>query len=298
MSRLGHHHPVTGQPLYTGALRAKPGHPMLSLANYLSPGAPLPAQVDWSAFTQTWPDFGNNQYGCCVETTKADFVMIFSWHGLGKLNIPARSTVVNTYFAETGGPDVGLDVPTSLDYWLKNPLQGDRLAAWAQIDPKNVTQVQTAIAYFGGVFAVCVLPQNFPDGLRGHLWYDYTQPFGNSAHCFPLFGYNATSAIGKTWTQTQAATWDWLAKFCVEMYVPLGFDWESKNVAPSGIAVPELIADFNALKGGQVIPPVIPVIPPVIPPTPTVYNVLGGSMNLVQTGPGTYTIQGGVLTLK
>jgi hypothetical protein len=56
------------------------------------------------------------------------------------------------YYHLTGGPDTGLNELDVLNYWRKNPVTGDKILAYAAIDPKTRTNVELAIQLFGGVY--------------------------------------------------------------------------------------------------------------------------------------------------
>jgi hypothetical protein len=283
-----------GRTFRFGRLPRKPGHKMLFLSDYLAKKVELPApptSADWTTKVPSWPMMGNDQYGDCVEAGKGHMVMVFSAYGAGTLNTPSDQVIESTYFTETGGSDSGLDIPTSLDYWVQNPLAGDKLAAWAAVNPANHDEVKLAIALFGGVTLGVNLPDNCFDAINaGQPWTDTSgDPDPSMGHDIVLVAYDAGGPTCVTWGQLQKMSWDWFDKYTTECYVLIGADWETDPV-PSGIALADLLSDYQELTGQGPPAPPPPVTPPVPAPapTPTVVATLTVSQPLQ---PGTYDLE-------
>lgn len=247
---------------------------MLFFSDYLAQKKWLPSPpsaVSWSTKIASWPMMLNDTYGDCVEAGKGHMVMVFSTYGRGQTVVPSDSLIKNTYFAETGGQDTGLDIPTSLNYWAKNPLDGDVLTAWATIQAYDLNATCLAASLFGGTTHGVNLPQNCFDFIdKGLPWTDVSQqPDPNMGHDIIMVDYDSFGPVYITWGQKQKASWAWHQKYVNESYMLLGQDWTQSPIAPPGIALTDLIADFRAMGGSTPDPtPPSPVPPPAPPPQP------------------------------
>ena len=68
-------------------------------------------------------------------------------------------------------------------------------------------------------------------------------------HYVKLIAYDARYALCITWGKVQAMTWEWFAKYTSECYALLTQDWERAVPTPGGLALADLIEDFQSLKG-------------------------------------------------
>jgi hypothetical protein len=60
----------------------------------------------------------------------------------------------------TGGVDSCRNELDVLNYWRQHRVAGDRIMAYATIDPKNLTHVQQTIQIFGGAYLGFQVQQN------------------------------------------------------------------------------------------------------------------------------------------
>jgi len=109
------------------------------------------AGIGVSDVATLFPLDGNDTLGDCVMCAVAHGTTVYG--GLaGRKNIPAQGDVETLYTKLSGG-DNGLNVSSTLDYWIKNGAFGEKPVAKAYIDPANWDHMRLAIYMFGGLMA-------------------------------------------------------------------------------------------------------------------------------------------------
>jgi hypothetical protein len=170
---------------------------------------PPPASVDYAKPVKNWPMMGNDAYGDC--TCAAAGHMIEEWTAnTGKAEIVPDAEILATYnhFAH-GNADAGANMLDVLRYWRKTGVGGDKIHAFAQLEPKNNTQARDAINLFGNCYIGVALP-NFavapgtdflqtpwavpPQGLVGDA-----KPNPDNGHCVPAVAYDQRNLYVVTW---------------------------------------------------------------------------------------------------
>src|SRR5258708_11653598 len=121
-------------------------------------------------------------------------------------NIMSKKAVVKLYFHLTGGTDSGLNVLDVLNYWRQHSAAGDKILAYATIDPKNHTHVQQAIQLFGGVYIGFQVQQNCVQEFDAHQPWT-PGPLTTDGHAVFAAADDATGVTVLTWGNTQKATW-------------------------------------------------------------------------------------------
>jgi hypothetical protein len=146
-----------------------------------------------------------------------------------------------------------------LSYWM-NPgaptgVHGgsrQKLAAFVEIDPRNIDDVKLAIATAG----VAYIGFNVPDYMSqtpGSRW-DYSP-----GQTYSIIGGHAVIAIGYTplelhvisWGMLYPMAWSFWSEFVDEAYMLANQDFiESTGLNPAGLSLTELEAQMQALKWG------------------------------------------------
>lgn len=119
---------------------------------------PPPATVDYTKPVANWPMMGNDQYGDC--TCAAAGHMIEEWTAnTGQTEILADPVILKAYnhFAY-GNPDAGTNMLDVLKYWRGTGIGGDKIMAFAQLEPQNHIQLQDAVSIFGSCYIGLALP--------------------------------------------------------------------------------------------------------------------------------------------
>ena len=229
----------------------------LKFARYLVTNAlpPAPAERDWSSAAA--PNFGmmaNDTLGDC--TCAAAGHLIQAWtanHGAEvtptDLEIVAAYSAITGYMPGVPSTDQGAVELDVLNHWRTDGIAGNKIGAYAWVDPANKTLVESAINLCGGVYCGLALPIS----AQSQTVWDVTTgpdaiPGSWGGHAVAVIGYNATGVVLVTWGAIKIATWSWWAAYCDEAYAILDDDWVSGAVAaPNGFDLAALQADLAAL---------------------------------------------------
>lgn len=196
--------------------------------------------------TQLFPMDGNDIYGDCTIAALAHAQTVYD--GLiGSQKIMPALNVEKLYFRLTGGVDSGLAELDVLNYWRRNPVNGDRIITYASINPKNHTHIQQAIQLFGGVYLGFQVQQNcIQEFDAGRPW--TPGPLTNSGHAVFAVAYDQNGVTVLTWGSTQLGTWDWWDECVDEAYAILPLEAEQQGFAP-GFNYQQLANDLEYVAG-------------------------------------------------
>ncbi len=227
----------------------------LRLKNYLSNELAEPlrsvnslsrvyAALEISDPTVLFPMDGNDTYGDCTIAALAHAVT--TYRGLlGTIDIMTTQAVIKLYMHLTGGIDSGLYELDVLNYWRQHRVAGDRIMAYASIDPKNHTHVQQAIQIFGGVYIGFQVQQNCAQQFDNHQPWT-PGPLTTDGHAVFAVAYDQAELTVLTWGNTQQATWSWWDECVDEAYAILPPEAEDPDFAP-GFNFPQLQSDLAAV---------------------------------------------------
>ena len=232
----------------------------LLLANYLTKelNAP-PASADYAKPISSWPMFGNDQYGDC--TCAAAGHMIEEWTAnTGTERTLSESAILNAYnYFAHGVADAGASMLDVLKYWRTTGIGGDKIHAFAQLEPHNSLQVQDTVFLFGNCYIGLELPDfavtpgtNF---LTTPWIFPPTGPVGNAApnpnngHCVPAVAYDPRNLWVVTWGALKPMTWQFYTTYMDEAFAVLSLDWINKHLekAPPGLNLQALESDLASV---------------------------------------------------
>jgi hypothetical protein len=229
----------------------------LRFGAYLKPGlAAAPAAINWGSKVKNWPMYANDKYADC--TCAAAGHMIEVWTAAsGKQKTPAEAQILKFYeHFTTPGPENGCTVIEVLKYWRSTGLGGDKIMAFAQLEPRNVNEVKDAVAIFGTCYIGVFLPKfalNVPDA-RTVPWVVPAQgPVGDAApdpqggHCIPAVGYDSRNLYVVSWGMVKAMSWQFYVDYVDESYAVLSSDFLAKNKAPNGFDMAQLKQDLDEI---------------------------------------------------
>ena len=226
----------------------------LRLRDYLSDLPPPPNAVDTLSRVYAklgiedpkalFPIDGNDRLGDCTIAALAHAVTMYQGL-LGRKDIMATTAVTKLYFHLTGGVDSGLNELDVLNYWRQHKVGGDRILAFASIDPKNHTHIQQAIQIFGGVYLGFQCQQNCVQEFdNGQPW--VPGPLTQDGHAVFAVGYDANEVTVLTWGNTQKGTWAWWDECVDEAYAILPPEAKTAGFAP-GFDFAQLQSDLSAV---------------------------------------------------
>jgi hypothetical protein len=231
---------------------AKHDYRTLRLKKYLNAVAQPPAAFDVlprvyknvgvSDPTKLFPMDGNDTLGDCAIAAVAHAITIFRGFA-GKQTVMTTSAVEKLYYHLTGGVDSGLAGLDVMNYWRQHAVSGDKLLAFATLDPKNHTHVQQAIQLFGGVWLGFQVQQNCQEQFDAHQPWT-PGPLTRDGHAVYAVAYDATGVTVLTWGSTQKATWAWWDECVDEAYAAIPVEAKQPAWAP-GFDLAQLEADLQ-----------------------------------------------------
>lgn len=243
-----------------GKLPAKFDKRTLRFGAYIEKGlAPPPPAKDYSTAVSSWPMMGNDQTGDC--TCAAAGHMIQEWtanNGAQRIIPDADVLTFYNHFAK-GNPDAGANMLDVLKYWRKGGLDGDKIAAFTQLELKSDVEVMDAINIFGNCYIGVCLPDFAVAPGTDFLatpWVVPPQgPVGDAApnpsngHCIPAVGYDQHNLYVVTWGSLKSMSWQFYEAYAEEAYAVLSQDWIDKKLgrAPSGYNLAQLTSDLAAV---------------------------------------------------
>jgi hypothetical protein len=262
--------------------------PRLFFAGFKRPGVQAPASTD---FTRT-PDLGmqgNDQWGDCVLAGNAHSVEQQTYYGQGLEARVGTADTLKAYSRVTGfdpdaGPpgenptDQGTDIQDGLNDLRKNGLpasdgQVHRLTVFAQVDTRQMPDVQLAVAEFGSVAVTMAFPNSAMDQFNAGEPWDVVPDDGGieGGHRVTLMGYNSSGLIVATWGTVHLMTYPFWNRYVAGhelggAWAQIFPDWVSKATAkdPLGVDQFALGQQFAALTGDP-----NPFPAPAPPPQPT-----------------------------
>ena len=128
----------------------------------------------------------------------------------------------------------------------------NKIAAFVEVDPRNVDDVKRTIDYCGVAYIGFNVPANImpQDANPPAVW--NVAP-GNpkivGGHAVVLPGYDANGAKVISWGSYYTMTWSFFAKYVDEVYAIADQDWvQSTGKTPGGITMAELVQQMQALE--------------------------------------------------
>lgn len=232
----------------------------LQFGAYLTKALPAPpVSVDYTKLVTKWPMMGNDQYGDC--TCAAAGHMIEEWTAnTGAVNILSDQQVLDAYnhFAH-GNADAGADMLSVLKYWRKTGIGGDKILAFAQLEPQNDVQLRDAVSIFASAYIGLALPDfaapagadllTIPWIVPGQGPVGDAAPNPNNGHCVPAVAYDQRFIYVVTWGAIKTMSWQFYDAYADEAFAVLSPDWINQKVgtSPSGFDLAALEQDLAAV---------------------------------------------------
>lgn len=240
-----------------GKLPAQPARPHLKLtAAHLAALPDPPDEVDHGQ--GTYPMYGNDQYGDCVEAGLGHQVGQYTLVSSGQEATFTDQQILGAYSAITGfnpddeNTDQGTYTQDAMTWWRKTGLEGHAIVLYAALDLANVKALKQAINAFGGIGIGFNFPAYAMDQFNAGKPWDVQKKNATieGGHYVLATGYNAQYLKVKTWGAEQLMSWAFLAKYADEAWGAL--DDEMVGNAGSflpGVDLYGLGEDFAALTG-------------------------------------------------
>lgn len=234
-----------------GKLTASRPHGLDTLSAYSVGKLPAPpASVEYGGSIQPtgWGELGNADVGDCTMAGAAHLLMAFDAEVAEKDAIPSEQQVVNEYFRLSGGVDSGLNETDVLTTWHRSGLWGgQKIAGFAPVEPKNITELHQAIALYGGAYLGIACPDSAQEQFReGKPWTVVPGAKIEGGHCIVAVGYDATSVHCVTWGAEIEVTYPFLAKYMDEAWAVLSHQYVEAGHGPA-LDLASLQADLAAI---------------------------------------------------
>jgi hypothetical protein len=230
----------------------------LRFGTYLTRGLRAPPDtVNWGKNVKSWPMYRNNELGDCTCAAAAHMVQNWS-AAAGREKKPTTNQVMK-FYGHFGKPGRHTHYPmlTVLKYWRSTGLANDKIRAFAQLEPHNVTEVKDAVSIFGGCYIGIILPKFVTAALEhGKLPPWVVPPHGphrdaapdpKGHHCISAVAYDSRKLYVVTWGQVKPMSWQFYRAYCDEAYAILSDDFLSKKKTPNGFDMAQLKKDLAAI---------------------------------------------------
>lgn len=209
-----------------GKLPARYDGRNLKMSAILTEPKKVPAKYDFDDDNPDIPTpmFGNDRHGDCVIAGRAHQTLRFEKVEQKKvINITERE-VLDEWYRENGGTEEGLSTLDSLKLWRRDgwiaAKKRYKIKAFAQIDPKNHSEVKATIyADIGAGFGFLLPDSAITQFDAGKKWTVTKDPPNEKNGHYVLFtGNNKSGPVCITWGEKQQMTWKFLDKYCDEAY--------------------------------------------------------------------------------
>lgn len=211
----------------------------------LTPLPPVKRECDWLSAVPSFPLYGNDVYSDCAIAAVGHMVQVWTANNK-KPVVPSEDEILRVYRVLSPDDD-GCVLLKVLNYWRQNSICGSKLGAFAEVNPRDVNEVNVCLDIFGGLYAGAMLPNA---AKTQDIW-DVTQGpegiFGSwGGHCIPFGKYDAHTLRCVTWGAAKDATWPWLVEYVDELYALISPDWlDGAGKTPEGLDLATLQKDLE-----------------------------------------------------
>ena len=204
--------------LKLGRLAATRPFGVRNLTAYATTRLPLPP-ASVGVPNASYPMDGNDQYGDCTIAGVAHLLAAWNAEVDESDPVPNQTEVVNQYFTLTGGPDTGLNEHNVLETWRTAGLWGNKIDAYVPVDPKDLTELHQAVAFYGGVYLGVAVPQSAQQQFQaGKPWTVVPGSPVLGGHCIVGLGYSPHGLLCATWGGVAEVTYPWLTAYLEEAW--------------------------------------------------------------------------------
>jgi len=259
---------------YRYGRRAPKNAPALSFAKFSVPGHPK--TEDYLSTLSDWQMLGNDVAGDCNAVTWANTRRLVT-ASLTTENYPSQDEVWQFYKTqnpqfdpngskETNGPgstdDNGMDIQTGLEYLHSSGgPDGVKAVAFAKVDHTKLSQVEAALAVFGGLWlGITVLDANQTEFSNGQAWTDVRNSQVDGGHAILGGGYTPDIKFITWGKETEFAPSFWKGSvqgqpLVEEAWVVIWPEHLGSKAFLDGIDLPQLESDYQTLTGSPLVLP-------------------------------------------
>lgn len=237
----------------------------LVATSYMAAVPEPPTSIDYGIAVSSWPGFANSRVGDCAIAAQAHQIETWTANALGKTSkvttaaVLKRYSLISGYDPDDPSTDVGCNERDVLKTWLKDPLSGHSLTAFAQAPlPRDSSGAQKAFTQalwlFGGLYLGFDLPITAQAQVEAGRPWDVVsddvdgEPGSWGGHAINAVAADSGGVTVITWGKRQLCTWRFLATYCSESWSMISGDWLKSDKSPNGFDLKQLEADMAALK--------------------------------------------------
>ena len=275
------------------------------LSDHVTASLPAPSpELDLYSKVDLYGMDGNDRYGCCGFSAVSHTHNTLTANASGKTVHFDVSRLISDYLACAGG-DNGVTEDQLVSYWKSQGICGTRIVGDTEINKDDPIQLRQGLEIFGNLQIGVLLAERwteddlFWDANAGRPGYFMGSP-GNAGHWIVAVGTKLVNGrlwfVVVTWGGLKYLSPEAISQYGMFTNSALSEAWVNQATAksPTGIDVPGLIADMDALNGpdpAPVWPGPIPVPPsptPVPTPTPPAPTPTAATYSLNTTPDGAY----------
>ena len=250
-----------GQKVKLGKAPAFHDSRTLQLAKYIPEGALAapPVSENFAKNVKRWPMMLNDRLGDCTCACVGHMLQQWTTYTTSSPNVLPDATIEKLYEAVGGynpsdpNSDKGAVILNVLNYWRKTGVAGDKILAFAGLEPQNHEQIKDSIVLFGNCYIGVQLPlsaQNQsvwsvpPGGPHGQ-----GAPGSWGGHAIPIVAYDNRGVTVVTWGALKKVTWQFIDTYCDEAFAVLSTDWINKvtKLTPDKFDLDTLQNDLNLI---------------------------------------------------
>jgi len=221
---------------------------------------PPPVSVDYTVGMPS--DLGallNDRLGDCTCAAWGHAVQVWSFNAQGAMqtlpdqDIERLYQTVGGYVPGNPATDNGAVEQDVLSYLARTGLDGNRLAAFVEVDPRNTDDVKRAICWSGVAYIGILVPSFLMSSMTspGSTW---DLDLGGDqriegGHAVILAGYDADAVYVISWGNRYRMTWRFFAQFCEEVYALADETWiRTTGLSPAGLSLVDLESQMQAIR--------------------------------------------------
>ena len=224
---------------------------------------PLPPALNWlDSMPAGLGMMLNDQLGDCTVAAIFHALQVWTFHTQSKM-LTEPDAYVQALYAKACGyvpgdesTDQGGNEQDVLTFCMRNgipvapggPADINKIAAFIEIDPRQVDDVKRSVAEGGIIYLGINIPEAWCSMPVGEDWTDASGPVGGG-HAIIGAGYDADWLYVVSWGAVWRMSWAAFAQVCTEAYFVADPLWMSaKGVTPFGITLADAEASMQALR--------------------------------------------------
>ena len=158
---------------------------------------------------------------------------------------PIEAWIETEYFKLTGGEDTGLNEAEVLKTWQTSGLFGEKIAAYAPVNPKDLLELHQAVAFYGGCYLGIECPASAQEQFANDEPWTYEGSEVQGGHCVAALGYGPNGGLHcATWGGVAVLEASFLAHYLDEAWCILPHELVEAKKDSLGINLAQLQQDL------------------------------------------------------